>query len=383
MDDRSELISLIADLVRIDSVNPDLIRGAHGEAMISAFIAEWATTAGLEVVIQDVAPGRPNVVVIARGSGGGHTLMLNAHTDTVGVVGMDAPRTADIQDNKLYGRGAYDMKASIAASLIAAKRARFLDLRGDVIVTAVVDEEVASKGSEAIVHAIHRWRPDGVIVTEPTEMMLAVAHKGFVWLDIETFGVAAHGSRPHLGVDAIAQMGKVLVALAQHDRDLRAQPTHTHLGSGSIHAGLIEGGQELSSYPAHCKVQVERRTVPGESAELVQQQIQAILDQCARDDDTFNATLTLGLVRDAFETPEAASFVQLCARHLAQATSRPTVIGGVSFWADSSLFAAAGLPTVLLGPIGFGAHGIVEWVDLDSVVQCADIYTAVAKDFCR
>ena len=270
MNNQTELTTLLVDLVRIDSINPDLVTGAHGEEGIAGFIAEWATQAGLEAIVQYAEPGRPNVVVIARGSGGGRNLMLNGHIDTVGVADMDAPFSGYMEDNKLYGRGAYDMKAGVAASLIAAKRAKSLNLRGDVIVTAVADEEVASKGTYAIIQELHRWRTDAVIVTEPTEMELAIAHKGFVWFDIETFGVAAHGSRPHLGVDAIAQMGKVLVALAQHDRDLRAKPTHSYLGSGSIHASLIQGGQELSSYPAYCKLQIERRTVPGESAELVQ-----------------------------------------------------------------------------------------------------------------
>lgn len=383
MNNQTELTTLLVDLVRIDSINPDLVTGAHGEEGIAAFIAEWATQAGLEAIVQYAEPGRPNVVVIARGSGGGRNLMLNGHIDTVGVADMDAPFSGYMEDNKLYGRGAYDMKAGVAASLIAAKRAKSLNLRGDVIVTAVADEEVASKGTYDIIQALHRWRTDAVIVTEPTEMELAIAHKGFVWFDIATFGVAAHGSRPHLGVDAIAQMGKVLVALAQHDRDLRAKPTHSYLGSGSIHASLIQGGQELSSYPAYCKLQIERRTVPGESAELVQAQVQAILDQCASDDSTFKATLTRGLVRDAFEVPEDAPFVLLCQQHLAQVTGRPATTSGVSFWADSSLFAAAGLPTVLLGPTGFGAHGSVEWIDLDTVAQCADVYTAVAQAFCQ
>ena len=383
MNTQTELTTLLVDLVRIDSINPDLIPQARGEQEIAAFIAAWAARAGLEASVYDAEPGRPNVVVIARGSGGGRNLMLNGHIDSVGVADMEAPFSARIDGNRLYGRGAYDMKASVAACLIAAQRAKSLNLRGDLIVSAVADEEVASKGSQAIIRELRRWRPDAVIVAEPTEMALAIAHKGFVWFDIETFGVAAHGSRPHLGVDAIAQMGKLLVALAQHDRDLRAAPTHQHLGSGSVHASLIQGGQELSSYPAYCKLQLERRTIPGESVELAQAQLQAMLDQCASDDSTFKAALTRGLVRAPFEIPEDAPFVQLCQQQLAQVTGRPATIGGVSFWADSSLYAAAGLPTVLLGPAGAGAHSSVEWVDLDSVAQCADVYTAVAQAFCQ
>lgn len=379
----TEVIALLADLVRIDSVNPTLIPGANGEAAIAAFIRTWAQQAGLEAIVQEAQPGRPSVVVIARGSGGGRTLMLNGHIDTVGVADMHSPFSAHIEDNKLYGRGAYDMKGGVAASLIAAKRAKGLNLRGDVLVTAVADEEVASIGTQAILRELDRWRPDAVIVTEPTELELAVTHKGFVWFDVETFGVAAHGSRPHLGVDAIAQMGKVLVALAQHDRRLRAAPSHPYLGTGSVHASLIQGGQELSSYPAYCKLQLERRTIPGETADAAPAQLEHLLDQCRREDATFRATLTRGLVRDPFEVAERQPFAQLCQHHLAAALGRPATVGGVSFWADSSLFAAAGIPTVLLGPRGFGAHGAVEWVDVASVVQCAAVYTAIAHAFCQ
>ena len=213
-------------------------------------------------------------------------------------------------------------------------------------------------------------------------MEIAVAHKGFVWFDIETFGVAAHGSRPHLGIDAIAKMGKVLTELAQLDLDLRANPTHPHLGSGSIHASLIQGGQELSSYPAYCKLQVERRTIPGETPDLVEAQLQAILDRCAAADSTFKAKLTRGLEREAFEVPENAPIVQLCAQHLSHITGTTARMSGVSFWADSAFFASAGVPTLLLGPHGFGAHGVVEWVDLDTVSQCVEIYVVVAQAFC-
>ena len=228
---------------------------------------------------------------------------------------------------------------------------------------------------------LHRWPADAVIVAEPTEMALAVSHKGFVWFDIETYGIASHGSRPHLGVDAIAKMGRVLVELEQHDLDLRGRSTHRYLGSGSIHAGTIQGGQEASSYPAYCKLTVERRTVPGETPDLAQAQVQAILDRCAGADAAFRAKLTRGLARDPFDVDEATPFVQLCQRHLTRAAGRSAAVGGVSYWCDAALCGAAGLPTVILGPAGEGAHASLEWIDLDTVQQCVDVYTAVAAGF--
>ena len=199
---------------------------------------------------------------------------------------------------------------------------------------AVVDEELASKGTQAVIGELERWRPQAVIVAEPTEMALAVAHKGFMLFDVETFGVAAHGSRPHLGVDAIVKMGHVLVELEKLDQELRAGPGHPYLGSGSVHASLIEGGQEPSTYPAYCKLQLERRIIPGETPDLAEAQLQAILDRCAAGDGAFKGKLTRGLTRLPFETDENGAFVQLCREKLAQVTGRPATVGGVSFWAD-------------------------------------------------
>src|SRR5947209_13072693 len=294
----SEIIELLRRLVAIDSINPDLVPGGAGEEQIARFIAEWFERAGLEVVWDEAAPGRPNVIGIARGTGGGRSLLLNAHMDTVGVVGMERPHDPFIQDSCLYGRGAYDMKGGLAAIMAAGAAAKKRALRGDVIITAVADEEFASIGTASIVK---RWHVDAAIVTEPTELNICTAHKGFVWLDIETEGVAAHGSRPDLGVDAIVKMGKILLGLEDLDRTLRSAPSHRLLGSGSVHASLIEGGQELSSYPKHCALSVERRTIPGETLQQVEAELPAIFARIAASDPNFRATVKTGLVREPFE----------------------------------------------------------------------------------
>src|SRR5881275_1929201 len=143
----SEIIELLRQLVAIDSINPDLVPGGAGEEKIAHFISDWFERAGLEVVWDEPVPGRPNVIGIARGAGGGRSLMLNAHMDTVGVVGMERPHDPFVKDNRLYGRGAYDMKGGLAAIMSAAAVARQRNLRGDLIVTAVVDEEYASIGT--------------------------------------------------------------------------------------------------------------------------------------------------------------------------------------------------------------------------------------------
>jgi acetylornithine deacetylase/succinyl-diaminopimelate desuccinylase-like protein len=364
----SELTELICDLVAIDSVNPDLVAGAAGEGEIARYVAAWLERAGLEVELEEVAPGRFNTVGIAPGRGGGRSLMLNAHMDTVGVAGMERPPFEPaVDDGRLYGRGAYDMKASLAAIMLAGREAKRRSLRGDVLVTAVCDEEVASIGTARVAE---RYGADAAIVAEPTELRLALAHKGFVAFELRTDGRAAHGSRPDLGADAIAHMGHALVRLEELDRLLRAEPTHPLLGSGSLHASLISGGQEYSSYPDHCLVQGERRTIPGESVDRVEQELRDLLGE-------LDGETRVVFAREPFEVGEEEPFVELVRRHAGE----PEIVG-VPFWADSALLAAAGIPTVVFGPAGEGAHAAVEWVDLAPVERCAEIYTAVAVELC-
>jgi acetylornithine deacetylase len=361
----SSLTELAAELVRIDSVNPDLVPGGAGESELAQFVAEWLTAAGLEVEVEEVAPGRPNVVGRARGSGGGSTLLLNAHMDTVGYEGMEAALEPRVEDGRLYGRGAYDMKGSLAAIMVAGAEVVQAGLRGDVLVAAVADEEVYSIGAEA---AARRYPADAAIVAEPTELRLVVAHKGFVWLEVETRGRAAHGSRPDLGEDAIVGMGQVLTGLGALAQALVDNPSHPLLGSGSVHASLISGGVELSTYPERCVLALERRTVPGERVEVVERQIREIAN---------GAEVRTTFVREPFEVAQDELIVQSVLRH----AGGPEV-AGVPFWADSAVFAAAGIPTVVFGPGGEGAHAEVEWVDLADLERCKDVYFAVAAELC-
>lgn len=379
----TELASLLSDLVAIDSVNPDLVAGGAGEGRVADYIAAWGHQNGLEVHVQEAGRDRPNVILIARGSGGGASLMLNAHTDTVGVTDMESPFKPDVREGRLYGRGAYDMKSGLAACMLALKAARDLSLRGDVMLSAVVDEEYGSIGTEALLAEWERWQCDAVLISEPTELEISIAHRGFVWLDIETFGVAAHGSRPQLGVDAIAKMGKVLVALDAHDRAMRAESTHELLGSGSLHASLISGGEEISMIPAHCKLQVERRTLPGETRAGVEAEVQSILDEIAAADPDFKAQVEATFARSAWQIDAAHPLVQLLKRIAETNLGAQVPLVGSSWWMDSALFGDSGIPTVVLGPAGAGAHAKEEWVSLASVERCRDIYVDLIADFCR
>lgn len=364
---------LLEQLVAIDSVNPTLVPGGAGEAEIAGFVAAWLDAHGLDVEVQELGTSRANVIGRARGSGGGRSLILNAHMDTVSIAGAVDGLKPRIEGNRLYGRGAYDMKGSLAAIMLVAADAAKHGLAGDVIVTAVADEEAGSIGTEAIARTVVA---DAAIVAEPTELRLALAHKGFVWLEIETRGRAAHGSRYDLGIDAIALMGHVLVGLGDLDERLRAEvASHPLLGGGSLHASLIEGGQELSTYPERCLVKIERRTLPGESAELVEEQLHAIAAGV-------DATVKRLFVREALETardePIAAALLTNATAVLGEC---PPVIG-VPFWTDAALLSAAGIPTVVFGPGGEGAHADVEWVDLDDLVKTVHVLLSTATEFC-
>ena len=375
----SDVADLTSRLVEIESINPDIVAGGSGEGAVARFVAEWCERAGLETTLSEPAPGRPNVIAVARGSGGGRSLILNAHMDTVGVAGMTDPFAPRLDGGRLYGRGSYDMKGSLAACMLATAEAKRRGLRGDVILTAVSDEEFASVGTEAVAAGI---RADAAIVTEPTELQVAVAHRGFVHLEVEVHGRAAHGSRPHLGIDAIAKMGRFLVGIEELDRRLRADPTHAYVGSGSVHASLIEGGQEFSSYPARCLLQAERRTIPGETAALAEQELREIVARAGQGDADFSAELRAPISREPFEVAEDEEIVRLVRRHAASVLGAEPDLVGVSFWADSALLSAAGIPTVLFGPIGEGAHAEVEWVDVVSLERCADVYAGVASELC-
>jgi acetylornithine deacetylase len=368
-----DLVDLLGALVAIDSVNPSLVAGGAGEAQIAAHVAGWARAAGLEAELLEATPGRPSVLVRARGHGGGRTLLLCGHLDTVNIDGMQAPHTPRVEGDRLFGRGAYDMKAGVAAALVACRRLAAAGLAGDVVVAAVADEEHASLGVQEVLRATGAH---AAVVTEPTELEVVVAHKGFVWAEVEVTGRAAHGSRPHLGVDAIVKCGPVLVALGRLDEALGAR-THPLLGRGSVHASQIGGGVELSSYPARCVLALERRTLPGETAAAIERELAALLDGCRAADPELEAELRTLLVREPFEVDPGAAVVDAVRSAAAAVLGAAPALGGASFWADAAFLAAAGIPTVMFGPGGAGAHAAEEWVSLsDTEAVCRTLVEA-------
>lgn len=372
---------VVRDLVSMESVNPTLVPGGAGEAEIAGYVQDFLKAAGCEARLQEVAPGRFNAVGILRGSGGGRSLIFNGHLDTVGVAGMSEPFSPRIEEGRLYGRGAQDMKGGLAAALVAVRSlAEGGRLKGDVIFQVVADEEYQSIGTRALV--AESLRADAAIVMEPTWLEIATAHKGFAWGEIDALGRAAHGSRPEEGVDAIVMVGHILVEIERLQKKLELGPPHPLLGCGSVHASLIAGGQELSSYPAHCKLSLERRLVPGEDAAAFEHELEAIFSALRSRIPQFQARFTPGHWARALETPRTTPIVETLAQSFARITGREPVFGTQTFWTDAALLSEAGIPSVLFGPGGAGLHSAMEYVYLDDVRVCAEVLAGCARSFC-
>ncbi len=373
-------IELLASLVSIASVNPDLVPGAEGEGAIADFCAGWLAARGVEVHRLESRPGRPSIVGIVRGSGGGRSIMLNGHYDTVTLAGYDGdPLDPRIEDGKLFGRGAFDMKGGLAAAMAVTARAAALGLRGDVLVACVADEEHASRGTEEV---LARFTADAGIVTEPSHLELTLAHKGFAWFDVVIEGRAAHGSRPDLGIDAIARAGHFLVAIEDWGVRLVQGRHHPVLGPGTAHASMIRGGEEASSYPAECRITIERRTIPGETGETVEAELVAILDRLAATVPDFRYRLERGLERSPFEADPDHPIVTTVARHATAILNHPPDVRGEPFWTDCALMQAAGIPVLMFGADGGGAHAATEWTTIESVQALTAILEATVAEFC-
>jgi len=379
--DRDYARETLARLVQINSVNPTLVPGAPGECEVAAFIAGSLRAIGLSTEIFEPEPGRATVLGVLPGAGGGRSLMLNAHCDTVGADGMDEPFSGAVRDGRLYGRGAFDMKGSLAASMAAAKA--LVDsgapLAGDLLIAAVADEEYGSLGTADLIRRVH---PDGGIVTEPTALEVCLAHKGYLWIEVTVAGRAAHGSRFELGLDANLKMGAFLHRLATLERDLRARPPHPLVGPPSLHAALLSGGSGLSTYAAHSSVQIERRTIPGETETQAVAEIQAIVDALSAADPDFHATVRPFFAREPFEVSADAPIVRAVDAAVARVLGRPPAHIGDTPWMDAALLQAAGIETVVCGAAGAGAHASVEWVDLESVYRLAEILAEAAVEYC-
>jgi acetylornithine deacetylase len=368
---RGDFVALTRALVAVDSQNPSLVPGAAGEAAVARVLAGVLRDWGFAVDIQEVAPGRPNVV--ARiGKPGGRSLMFNGHLDVVGVAGMaHAPFDPVERDGHIYGRGSADMKAGIAAMCAAAARAADAGLQGEIIVAAVCDEEFTSIGTRGLIE--RGIRADAAIVTEPTQLAIMPAHKGFVWIEATFTGRAAHGSRYDIGVDAIRHAGLFLAELDRYESKTLATRGHPLLGRPSVHAAGISGGSGMSSYPERCDLSVERRTIPGETTEQVRLEIEELLDRVKLVDDKLEASVRITMEQQPSDVPASAAIVRALSQSLASCGVRES-IAGMTAWTDAALLNAAGIPAICFGPGDIGvAHAATEFVPVKEIAAATQV----------
>lgn len=376
------LLSLLQELILINSVNPSLSPTGAGERKIALYLRKYLTKLGLEVHLQDIKDNRLNIIAVLKGSGSGKSIMLCGHTDTVSVDRMEIdPFKPEHIDGKVYGRGAYDMKSGLAAQIIALQSIieAGKTLQGDVILALVADEEYASLGMESL---LREYSADAAIICEPTNLDIVIAHKGFSWFKVEVFGCSAHGSRSDKGIDAIVKAGKFLTEIETLGRKMLTQKTHLLLGSPSVHASLISGGIELSTYPDYCKIELERRNLPGEEPADIANEIEKILHDIKLKDAQFKANFEMFFTRSPFEISKEETIVQSLIRaHHVLGIETPE-FKGLGGWMESALLLEAGIPPAIFGPSGSGAHAAVEYVDFESVLSTTEILIKTLVDFC-
>ena len=377
---RGDAVALARALIKIDSRNPTLVPDAPGERACAQALASVLDEWGFDVELQEKLPGRPNV--IARiGPRDAPALMLNGHLDVVGVEGMThTPFSADVRDNRIYGRGSADMKGGIAAMCAAALHAAAAPASRQIIIAAVADEEYESLGMRALIDS--GVQAEAAIITEPTRLSICPAHRGFVWMDVRFRGRAAHGSRYDIGVDAITHAALVLAELEKLERTREHGKRHPLLGRGSLHASVIRGGVGMSTYPEECVLSIERRTLPGETADTAVKEIEAACAAVRARDPRLDVSVTQTTSQLPSDVPTDAPIVQRLQQAL-EHEGVPVRIEGMSAWTDAALLNAAGIPAICFGPGDIGlAHAAEEFVPISEIETATRVLSRVVRDWC-
>ncbi len=378
-----ESISMLKELVKINSVNPFEGKG-NGEAEISEFIRGRLQSYGAQTRLQKVKGRRTNVIGTVKGAGGGKSLMLNGHMDTVGVTEETKNPFGAVVDSKglLHGRGACDMKGSIASMLGAIKALSDSgsELKGDLIFTGVIDEEYLSAGTNAI---IKEYTSDAAIVGEPTSLGIAIAHKGYAWVGVDIHGRASHGSVPEKGVDAIVKASKLVERLSALQKSYKSI-SHPLLGNPKMHMSTITGGTEWSVVPETCSIRLERRTLPAESKNVAVKEVKKVVDELSAGDPEFSARVTSFFYQPGLDISREEPVVRTLSAAFKDVMHRNPAIIGVPYWTDAALLVSKkGIPTCLFGPGDIRlAHSADEYIPLKEVESATLIFEQTIRDFC-
>lgn len=380
-------VDLTAELVAIDTTNPALVADAPGERAAVEHLRQRLSSADFGIEVVEEVPGRPSLVAWHTGPQPGRTLVLDGHLDVVGAGVMPQPFEPRVDGDRMTGRGTCDMKAGVAAMVVAAEEAARRGLAGTVVLALVADEEAASVGTEAVLPVLDRLglAPDGCVVGEPTWLDLAAAHRGYAVVEVVLQGTAAHSSQPELGVNALTHLGRLLGRVEQADAALRAGPAHPVVGHGSWTATVARAGEAPFTVPDRASTMLELRTVPGESAAGALDDVHAMLAGLTAADPTVSADARLVTWRDGWELgtdPATERLVGLLKESLPRhGASVPRKVG-FPYWMESAMWQAAGIPTVVCGPAGGGLHADHEWVDLAQVRTYTEALVDVVQGFC-
>jgi len=372
-------LALLSALVAVPSVNSDLVSRADGEAAIADVCQAWLRDSGFVVERLESRPGHPSLLATSPGTGGGRSLMLNGHLDTVGISTYKGQAlTTRIADGNIFGRGTFDMKGGVAAMIVAATQAARLPHRGDIVVALVADEEFGSTGTEEVVR---HCRTDAAIVVEPSGLELTVAHRGFAWFDVEVVGRSAHGSQPELGLDAIAGAGAILQGLESLSEELRNRKSHHLLGHGTVRVSAIRGGVDAATVAPSCQLSIERRILPGDDPDRIEDELRNLIAACCAPSG-LDFTLSRLVARAAFETQAGSPIVEAVKAAAMQILGRVPAERGEPFWTDAGLISEAGIDCLVFGVDGGGAHADEEWATVDSVLRLAEVLERTIADFC-
>jgi acetylornithine deacetylase/succinyl-diaminopimelate desuccinylase family protein len=376
------LFATLADLIAINSVNPQY-PGGPGEGRLAEYIGDYFRKNSIPFEYQTVFEGRPNVIAKLDGKRNGRTLVLEAHMDTASELSMSrAPFQPVREGNLLYGRGSCDTKGGLAAMLHAVKALRDAEvqLSTSAVLVAAVDEEHSFRG---VVKFLEKGiKADGAIVAEPTDLDAVVASKGVLRWRLRTRGRAAHSSKPHLGINAVTKMARIIVAIEEKFPAVFQSRQHPLLGLPTLNVGVIQGGLQVNQVPDSCTIELDRRLLPGETKESVWNEFETLLSQLQACDPELEVEMDEPMLEDCvLETDPSERIVQVISRVLREVTGHNHLVG-VPYGSDASKLARAGIPSVILGPGNINqAHAAVEYVDLDQVALAAEVYARSILEF--
>ena len=379
-----EVLATLQDVVAIESVNPDLPGGSRGEVGMVEYISDFFGAAGIPYGTQEILPGRSNIVATLEGENLDCVLLFECHMDTASADIMTIPPfEPHIRDGLLYGRGACDTKAGGVAMMFAMKRLKTAGIKPPCTIkyAGAVDEEYRFRGA---LHLAATIKADAAIIAEPTELAVIRAHKGIARFRIVVKGIAAHSSKPHLGINAISKMARLICAIENEIVPTYKASAHPLVGSPTANIGVISGGTQFNFVPDRCVIEIDRRVIPGQTPEGALEEFRELLLRVQAADPELDVFLEEPFLLDgAMETPEDAPIIQVAA-DACRTVQGTATITGVPYGTDASKFTAVGVPAIVFGPGSINqAHAAVEWIACEQVLTAVDIYQQMMiSDFC-